>query len=337
VSPEFVTRGTVLACLESMLSGITTTHDMYFFEDVIADTIVKAGLRGVIGESISDFTPPDDKNKKGLDFEIAQNLCDKYKNHNHLHSIISPHAPYSCSDETLKKVLKFSEKNNVAIGMHISETQFEVENSLKQYGMTPLKRIERLGLLERPFLAAHCVHLTDDDIHLAAQKKMSVIYNPESNMKLGAGAARIPKMLEAGVVVGIGTDGTASNNNLNLFGDMDTGAKLQKMVSGLNTALTASDVLWMATKAGAEALKIGHLTGSIEIGKRADIICIDTKVPHMQPMHDPVAQIVYSAQGYEVDTVIVEGKKLVDNKKCLTLDAQSLSQRIDHYRIKNKF
>jgi 5-methylthioadenosine/S-adenosylhomocysteine deaminase len=337
VSPEFVTLGTELACLESMLSGITTTHDMYFFEDVIADTIVKAGLRGVIGESISDFTPPDDKNKKGLDFEIAQNLCDKYKNHNHLHSIISPHAPYSCSDETLKKVLKFSEKNNVAIGMHISETQFEVENSLKQYGMTPLKRIERLGLLERPFLAAHCVHLTDDEIHLAAQKKMSVIYNPESNMKLGAGAARIPKMLEAGVVVGIGTDGTASNNNLNLFGEMDTGAKLQKMVSGLNTALTASDVLWMATKAGAEALKIGHLTGSIEIGKRADIICIDTKVPHMQPMHDPVAQIVYSAQGYEVDTVIVEGKKLVDNKKCLTLDAQSLSQRIDHYRIKNKF
>jgi 5-methylthioadenosine/S-adenosylhomocysteine deaminase len=335
VSPEFVRLGTELACLESLLNGITTTHDMYYFEDSVAEVVEKSGMRGVLGEHVFDLPAPDDKARDGNDFRIAEAVVQKYKSHSRIHPIISPHAPYSCGDKTLEKVLRFSENHGVPIGMHVSETENEVQNSLKEYSLTPLARMAKLGLLDRPFIAAHCVHLTDEEILLASQKRVGVVHNPESNMKLGVGTARVSRMLDANIAVGLGTDSVASNNDYNLFGEMDVGAKLQKLVQKSNTAITASDMLFMATRGGAEALKIGNLTGSIEPGKRADVICIRTTAPHMQPLHDPVAQIVYSAKGSEIESVFVDGVKRVEKRHCLSIDWDELSSKMNFYRSQN--
>ena len=337
VSPEFVTLGSELAVLEAFTSGTTTIYDMYYFEDQIADVVERSGIRALVGETVFDFVAPDNKKQDGSEYLILDRMVERWNKHERVTPFVAPHAPYSCGDETLKKARDYAHKKSLAIGIHVSETRGEVEGSLMQYGKTPLKRLHDLGVLSVPTIVAHGVHLTDEEIALAAKNKTSVIYNPESNMKLGAGAAPIPKLLQAGVTVGLGTDGPASNNDLNLFKEMDIGAKLQKLMASNNMAMTAKMALEMATCNGAKALGLGDKTGSIEVGKCADLIVIDPNVAHMQPQHDVASLLVYAAKGSEVETVVCHGKVVVRNRQCTTIHAGDLFGRINEYRSRMKF
>jgi 5-methylthioadenosine/S-adenosylhomocysteine deaminase len=337
VSPEFVRLGTELAALETIQRGVTTVCDMYYFEEDIAEVVDKAGLRGLLGESVADFPQPDDKNKEGLNYRILEKMVERYGRHDRITPIVAPHAPYTCSDKTLNEALAFAQKHKLPLSIHVSETKFETEGSLKEYGRTPVRRLADLGYLEHNSIFAHCVHLTDEDIHLLARSKVGVVHNPQSNMKLGAGIAPIRKMLDAGVKVGIGTDGAASNNDLNLLNEMDTACKLQKLAHSDNTAMTAVQALRMATREGAKALGIGHLTGTLEVGKAADIVVIDANHANMQPLHDIPAQLVYASTGTEVETVLCNGQIIMEEWEVRTLNRMDIFKRIERYRERSNF
>ncbi|MDZ4677722.1 MAG: amidohydrolase [Oligoflexia bacterium] len=331
VDAKFVRVGTQLAALECIQNGVTTVCDMYFFAQEVATVLDEAGLRGLVCEAITDFPTPDNKNLDDSHFKILQQMCDKYKNHERIQPCVGPHAPYTCSDDTIKKSKEFALKHQIPIVMHVSETQNEVNESLKKYSKTPVKRLFDLGLLTNKTIFAHCVCITDEDIDLLQKTGTSAIYNPESNMKLGSGVAPVPKMLKAGIKVGIGTDGAASNNDLSILSEMDVGAKLQKLSHLDNTALTGIDTLRMATIGGAEALGISKNVGSLEVGKFADIICLDLDSSHMRPLHDVVSQIVYTASAADVETVICHGSVLMENREIKTLDREKIFKEVDEY------
>lgn len=336
VSPEFVKLGTELAVLESIRTGVTTVYDMYYFETDVAEVVDKFGLRGVLGESIIDFPSPDNKNKDGSDYKILESLVEKYKNHERITPMVSPHAPYTCSDQTLTKARDFAIKHEIPLGIHVSETSGEVQSSLDQYKKTPVQRLKDLGVTKAKCIYAHCVHVNDEDIKLLKEDNVGVAHNPESNMKLGAGGAPVTKLLKAGVNVGIGTDGAASNNDLNLFREMDIAAKLQKMLHADNTAMTAIQSIRMATRNGAKCLCLEH-TGIVAEGYNADLISISLEAPSMQPLHSPTSQVVYSCSGYDVEHTICHGKVLMENRKVQNMDPEDLYSRIDKYRKRMNF
>jgi len=333
VSPEFVRLGTELAILESIRTGVTSVYDMYYHEDVIGDVVDKFGLRAVLGQSILDFPAPDNKNKDGSDYKIVDSLVERFKGHERIRPIIAPHAPYTCSDETLTKARDYALKHDIGIGIHVAETAGEVQGSLEQYKKTPVKRLHDLGVTKAKCLYAHCVHVNDEDIELLKKDKVGVAHNPESNMKLGAGGAPVVKLLKAGVTVGIGSDGAASNNDLNVFREMDIAAKLQKMLHADNTAMTAVQSLRMATREGAKCMCLEH-TGIITEGYNADIISVSLDAPSMQPLHNAMSQLVYSASGYDVEHTICHGRVLMENSRVLDIDAKDLYARIKTYRAK---
>lgn len=327
VDSEFVKTGTELSVLECIRSGVTTVCDMYFFADQVAQVIEESGMRGFISEAITDFSGP-------LSFEILERLVERYKYHERIRPSIGPHAPYTCSDKTIQLVKAFADKNQLPIIMHVAETKNEVDESLKKFSKTPIKRLSDLGILRKNTILAHCVHLHDEDIELLHGTKTSVIYNPESNMKLGSGAAPIPKLLKRGVCVGIGTDGAASNNDLNIFGEMDTGAKLQKLVNSDNTALTALDMLKMATIDGARALNLDDKIGSLEVGKFADLISIDLNSPNLMPIHNLTSQLVYATSGAEVDFVMCHGRILMENREIKNMDEGRILKDVQRFCTK---
>jgi 5-methylthioadenosine/S-adenosylhomocysteine deaminase len=332
VAPDFVKVGTELACAESILCGVTTVFDMYYYEDVIAEVVDRFGLRGVLGETVFDYTAPDNKARDGGEYRILDKLVERYGQHERIRPMIAPHAPYSCSDGTLKAAAAYAKKRDILLGIHVSETKGEVEGSLKEHGKTPTQRLYDLGVMEARSSFAHCVHLSDSDIALMAKSGTSAVYNPESNMKLGSGAAPIRRLLEGGVVVALGTDGAASNNDLNLFKEMDTGAKLQKLSEARNDAVTAAQLLRMSTFDGARALGLGDVTGSLEEGKRADFIVVDPRVPHMQPLYDVAAQLVYASTGQEVRVTVCHGKILMEDRRITGLDMTGLLKRVEDMR-----
>ncbi len=213
VSPEFVRLGTQMALLEALSFGITSIYDMYYFENEIADVCLSSGMRAVVGETFGDFPAPDNKTQNRNDLKIVQSMLEKYgTNHTHIRPILAPHAPYTCSDATLKIVRDFALKNKMTIGIHVSETKGEVEKSLQEFGKSPVKRLHDLGISEASCIYAHCVHVDDSDIALMKAKDVRIAHNPEANMKLGSGAAPVPKFIKAGIPTGLGTDGVASNN-----------------------------------------------------------------------------------------------------------------------------
>lgn len=338
VSPEFVRAGAELAALECIQRGVTTLCDMYYFEDEIADVLDKAGLRALPGETVADFPQPDDKEQKGKNFAILEAMADRYKNHPRITPTVAPHAPYTCSDETLKKALAFAEKHGLPMSIHVSETKAEVENSIKQFGMSPIERLEKLGYGKSVHVAyAHGVHVNEKEMEILAKRRIGVIHNPESNMKLGSGIAPIRTYLKKGVRVGIGTDGAASNNDLNLLKEMDTACKLQKLAHADNTAMTAWQALRLATLDGARALGLADKTGSIEVGKYADINIIDTDAVNMQPMHDPASQLVYASTGTEVETVICHGQVLMEEWNLISMNRRDILTRVARYRERAGF
>jgi 5-methylthioadenosine/S-adenosylhomocysteine deaminase len=334
VSPEFVRAGTRLAALEMILGGTTTFVDMYYFEEEVAEATREAGLRGVLGQTLIQFPVADAKTPEdGLARTRA--FVAKYKGDALVTPAVAPHSMYTLSAGTLQAADRLAREQHVPLLIHLEETKTEREDSVKAHGLTPTAYLAKLGLLGPHVLGAHGVWLGPDDIDLVAAAHVAISHNPESNMKLASGTAPVTAYLRAGVPLGLGTDGAASNNDLDMFEAMRQAAFLQKVTRGDPMAAPATLVLEMATRRGADALGMGDRLGQLTPGRRADLIVVDTRAPHLQPMFDPVAQLVYAAKGSDVRTTIVNGRVLMHDRVVKTLqaptvlaDAQRMADRV---------
>lgn len=336
ISPEFCKLGMELAAMECLRFGTTTVNEMYFFPEVGLKVWDQVGLRGIFGQAFIDGQIPEDKFLGPDRVGRFRKLFAKYKNHPRLNVSLAPHAPYTCGDDTLRMVSRLSDETQCRIHIHLSETAFEVEGSVKDHGVRPTFRLEKMGILGPRTSCAHSVHINDEEIKTLARTRTSIIYNPDSNSKLSSGTAPIPAYFKAGVPVALGTDGSASANDLSLFGSMDLGVKLQKLFHKSPTALTAEQILQAATWNGARALGLGDQIGSIEVGKRADLTIVDFNFPHLQPVNSVLSNLVYSTQGCEVDTVLCEGKVLLENKKFKALKPEPIYKKAEAIRKKMK-
>ena len=320
---DFIHTGTQLACAEMILSGTTTFCDMYLFEDQVAQAAFQSGLRCLVGEVLYDFPSP---NYGDLEsgFAYTEWLIEKWKDNPLVSIAVEPHALFTCNPELLQRANEMALTHKRPMIIHFAETLAEVEDIKKRYGKTPLEHLDALGILGPHLIADHAVHLNSSEIDQMAEHGISVIHNPESNMKLGSGIAPIPQMIARGIKVGIGTDGSASNNNMDLFTEMDMAAKLHKVHTMDPTVMDALTVLKMATIEGAKALGLSHETGSLETGKKADIIIIDTHKPHLTPMYNPFSHLVYAARGQDVSHTIINGRVVMENRQLLTLDLKEV-------------
>jgi 5-methylthioadenosine/S-adenosylhomocysteine deaminase len=327
VTPENVRIGTRLAIAEMIRSGTTTFNDMYFFEDEVAAEASKAGIRAVVGEVLLDFPTPSIKDPKDS-MKITEDLINKWKGNPLIKVAVAPHSPYACSPAILRESKKLSEKHRIPMHTHLSETEKELEEMQKRSGNSPVEHLESLDILGPRVIAAHCVHLSDRDMDIISKRGVGVSHNPESNMKLASGVAPIPDLLESGVPVGLGTDGAASNNDLNMFEEMGTAARLHKVFRKDPTVLDARTVVEMATINGARSLGLHDRIGSLEVGKKADIIIIDHNKVHTTPIYNPYSHIVYSITGHDVETVIINGRVVMRNRSLLTLDEKEAIERV---------
>jgi 5-methylthioadenosine/S-adenosylhomocysteine deaminase len=315
----FVYTGTLLACAEMILSGTTTFCDMYLFEKEVARAARKAGMRALVGEVLYDFDSPNyGPVEKGLAY--TEELILKWQDDPLVSIAVEPHALFTCSPELLSAAHRLAQQYEVPLITHLAETKAEVQEIKNRYGVTPVEHLRSLNLLGPRLIADHGVHLNEREIEMLAEADVKIVHNPESNMKLASGVAPVPRLQQAGITVGLGTDGCASNNNLDLFAEMDTAAKLHKVMSGDATVMNAELVLRMATIEGAKALGIERLVGSLEIGKKADIIVLDTKKPHLTPMYRPYSHLIYAAKGHDVCHVIINGRLIMENRRLITLD-----------------
>jgi 5-methylthioadenosine/S-adenosylhomocysteine deaminase len=331
VDEQFVRWGTRLGCLEMIQGGTTTYVDMYYFEDAIADETARAGMRAVLGETLLDFPAPDNKT---WDAAIAytEKFAEKWKGHSLITPAIAPHAPYTVSTDHLKQTHSFSQRHGIPLVIHIAEDQAEVKTIQERYGASSVAYLDRIGLLDERVIAAHMVWPTSDDIATLAKRSVGVAHCPQSNMKLAAGAAPVPQMLKAGVAVGLGTDGAASNNDLNLWEEMDTAAKLHKLTSKDPTVINARQALEMGTIRGARAIHQDKEIGSLEAGKRADLIIVDMDSSHQIPVYNIYSQLVYATKSSDVETVIINGRMVMQNRRVLTIDERSVRVKASEYR-----
>ena len=318
---EDVYWGTLLACSEMLLGGTTAFADMYFFMDQVAEAVAQSGIRASLSRGLIGVARGAGKAlKESREFVLNWHG----KANRRITCMLGPHAPYTCPPDYLKKVIELAEELGVGVHIHLAETRQEIEDIQKQYGCSPVALVAKTGLLDLPVLAAHCVHLSPEDIAILAEKGTAVVHNPESNMKLASGIAPVTKLLKAGVTVGLGTDGAASNNNLDMLEEMRSAALLQKVANEDPEALPAYTTLEMATIGGARALGLGDKIGTLEAGKRADIILLNLRKPHLYPPHDVVAHVVYAARAGDVDTVIVDGEVVVEAGRLLTVDLDAV-------------
>ncbi len=325
--------GTLLACAEMIMSGTTCFCDMYLYEDAVARAAKEAGVRAVVGEVLYDFDSPNyGPIEKG--FEYTQTLIDTWKGDPLVSIAVEPHSTYLCAPELLKRAFNLAQAFNLPLVIHLAESKSEVEQIRKRYGRTPVEHLAELDVLAPNVLACHCVELTPNDITLLQRSDVKVAHNVESNMKLASGVAPIPCLLKEGICVGLGTDGCASNNDLDLFLEMDTVAKLHKVKTLDSTAMDARTVLRMATIQGARALGLDESIGSLEKGKKADLIIIDTHKPHLTPMYNPVSHLVYAAMGSDVRTSIINGAIVMEDGHLKTIDQKSVLNNI--IRIANE-
>ena len=326
VGPDFVRLGTQLAAAEMIRSGTVLFCDMYFFQDEVAQVCKEVGLRVVIGEGLVDFPNPDYQTpEEGL--ERNEYLLQKWSDDSLVVPSIQPHSLYAASAELMQQAKELADEYGVPYLLHVSETQNEVQESLEKYGRTPVARLADLGLLGPTTVAIHAVHLTDQDIKLLAQHEAGVVHCPESQLKLASGLTPVPKLLEAGVKVGLGTDGAASNNDLDMFGEMGTAAKVHKMMAGDPTVVDARQALRMATLEAARVLGLDDKLGSLEVGKRADIVILDLDVPHLVPVYDITSHLVYAAHASDVRTVVIDGRVVMRDRELLTLDEDKVLAR----------
>ncbi len=325
---DIVYQGSRLACSEMILSGTTTFCDMYLFEEAVAQAAREAGMRAVVGEVLYDFPSPNyGPVEQGLKYTEA--LIEKWRDDPLITIAVEPHSPYLCSPDLLEKTKAIADRNAAPMVIHLSESEHEVAQVRAKYGKTPVEHLAEIGFLSPNLIADHCVALSDNDIRLLKDFDVKVAHNPESNMKLASGVAPIPKLLEHGITVGIGTDGCASNNNLDLFQEMDTVAKLHKVHTLDPTVMNARTVVRMATIDGARVLGIGDIIGSLEAGKKADIIIIDTRRPHLIPLYNIYSHLVYAVMGSDVVTAIVDGRVLMEDRVLTTLDIDEVMAAVN--------
>jgi 5-methylthioadenosine/S-adenosylhomocysteine deaminase len=320
--------GTLLACAEMILSGTTTFCDMYLFAGAVARAAQTAGMRAVVGEVLFDFPSPHyGPLEKGFDY-TAQ-LIETYRGDPLITVAVEPHSPYLCAPGLLQRAFELAGRHELPMVIHLAETEAEVQTLRQRYGRTPVEHLDVLGVLAPHVLACHCVRVSESDIQRLHRHGVKVSHNPESNMKLASGVAPVPELLAAGVCVGLGTDGAASNNNLDLFLEMDTAAKLHKVQRLDPTALDAGTVLRMATIDGARALGLSAGIGSLEPGKKADVILLDTRQPHWTPLYHPASQLVYAARGSDVTTVLINGRIVMEKGRILTFDLQQAMEEVN--------
>lgn len=338
VSPDFVQLGTKIACAEFIRSGVTSFADMYYFEEDVALAASESGLRGLCAQTVLKFPTPDAESYEDS-LAMARDFINRWVGHPLIIPSVAPHAPYTCTDEILKATAQLAVEFDVPLHTHLSETALEVENMRRETGMPVIPYVKKQGLFEAKVLAAHCVHIDEGEIRTLKHLGAGVAHNPTSNLKLASGVAPVTKMLEVGLNVGIGTDGPASNNDLDMFEEVRLAAILAKNHTNDPTSLPASAALTMATRLGAQAMHMGHITGSLEAGKRADLILLDISKLHNSPRfkrdsHNIYAQIVYASKSTDVTDVMVNGNWLMRDNKLLTLNETDLRKAADEYARK---
>ncbi|MDT0635447.1 TRZ/ATZ family hydrolase [Spectribacter hydrogenoxidans] len=331
VSEGFCADGVQLATAEMLRGGTTCFNDMYFFPDVTAATTARIGMRAAIGMILIDFPTPWASTTEEY-LAKGQQVRDAYRDHPLISTNFAPHAPYTVSDEPLRAVRTRADEMDLRVHMHVHETAFEVEQAEQNDGRRPLARLADLGLVTPNLLAVHMTQLTDAEIADCARAGVHVLHSPESNLKLASGLCPVAKLLDAGVNVALGTDGAASNNDLDMIGEMRTAALIGKLAAGDAAALPAATVLQMATLNGARALGLDADTGSLEPGKWADCTAIDLDTPETRPLYDPVAQIVYSSDRRQVTDTWVAGKRLLRDRQLTTIDLDDTLARVDHWQ-----
>ena len=331
VSEEFVRVGARLGLAEMIRGGTTTYCDMYYFEDAIADETAKAGVRGLLGETVIDFPVADNKTWAEA-MAYTDKFLAKWKGHALVTAAVAPHAPYTVSEEHLKEVRALSDKHNSPIVTHISETRKEVEDLTKSKGASPVDYLARIGFLNDRVVAAHVVHPSDGEIGVLKRLGVGVVHNPQSNMKLASGVMPVPRMLADDLNLGLGTDGAASNNDLNMWEEIDTTAKLHKVFAMDPKVVTAQQAFEMATIRGARALHMEREIGSIEEGKRADLVVVDLDDLNQTPIYNVYSHLVYATKADDVRTVVVEGRVIMRDRRLLTLDEKDIKARARVFR-----
>lgn len=318
---EDVYWGSLLSMVEMIQSGTTAFCDMYFFMDEVGKALMESGMRGILTRGLIE--DQDNPNRK---LEETRELFNNWhgKGNDRIKVMVAPHAPYTCSSDFLTKTIDLAKDLGTGIHIHLSETKKEIEDSFKNHGKSPIKHVYDLGLFDVHVIAAHCVHVDDEDIDIIAKNKVYPVNNPGSNLKLASGFAPIDKMLKKGIPVALGTDGSSSNNNLNMFEEINLAALVNKAVNFDAVSVPAYTAIEMATINGAKALDWDDTIGSIEVGKKADMILVDMDKPHLYPKHNLISAVSYGMQGSDVDTVIIDGKIVMENREIKTLDVEKI-------------
>jgi 5-methylthioadenosine/S-adenosylhomocysteine deaminase len=333
VTEDFVLWGTRLGVLEMLRGGITTYADMYYFEDVVASVTKEAGMRGVLGETIVDFPAPDHKTPAAA-LAYTERFIEHWKDDPLITPGVAPHSMYTLSTENLKAAADLARRTGAPILIHVAEAPFESELSHKKYGMSPVAYLDSIGLLGPDVIAAHTVWLDEEDIAMLVRRGVGSIHNPSSNMKLASGVMRVVDLLAAGQAVGLATDSAASNNNQDLFQEMNIAAKLQKVTRMDPRALPARQVVEMATIGGARALHLDDQIGSLEVGKQADIILIGTAATHATPMYNVYSQLVYALNAHDVRSAVIAGKVVMEDRVMSTMDKPGILAKAHEYQRK---
>jgi len=332
VNEEFVRWGTRLAAAEQIRSGVTTFADMYYFEDAVAEETKAAGMRGVLGETFIDFPAPDNKSEAEM-LAYTEKFLKRWQGDALIHAAPAPHSIYTCSKKTIQDAAALAKKYHAPLLMHVSEMKKEWEDSEKQNGVSPVRYLEKIGVLGPDLVAAHCIFVDEADRKLLAERQVGCVHNPSSNMMIASGVSPVPEMRAAGIPVGLGTDGPAgSNNDLDLMEEIDLAAKLAKITKMDPLALNAKAVVEMATIDGARALHMDKEIGSLEARKKADLILISLNEPNAVPMYDIYAQIAYSLKASDVETVVIGGRVVMQERKLLTIDEPRVLEKAREYR-----
>ena len=331
VTEDFVRWGTRLAAAEMIRSGVTAFADMYYFEDAIAEETKAAGMRAILGESWLDFPVPDNKNDAQR-VAYTEKFLQRWKGDSLIHAAPAPHSIYLCSEKTLHAAQAMAKKYSAPILIHVAEMKKELDDSIKQNGATPVQYLNRIGLLGPDIIAAHCIFVDETDRKLLAEKGVGCVHNPSSNMMLASGVAPVVEERAAGIAVGLGTDGPAgSNNDLDLMEEMDLAAKLQKITKMDPRALSAQSVVEMASIEGARAIHMEKEIGSLETGKKADLVLIGLDTPNAIPMYDVYSQLAYALKASNVETVIIGGHPVLRDGKLLTLNEPQILAKAREY------
>jgi 5-methylthioadenosine/S-adenosylhomocysteine deaminase len=334
VTEEFVRWGTRLGAAEQIRGGVTTFADMYYFEDAVAEETKAAGMRGVLGETFIDFPAPDNKTNAAA-LEYTEKFLKRWQGDPLIHAAPAPHSIYTCSQKTLQDAAALARKYNAPILIHVAEMKKERDDSRAQNGTTPVQYLDKIGILGPDVVAAHCIFVDQADRKILAQRNVGCVHNPSSNMMLASGVSPVPELRAAGVAVGLGTDGPAgSNNDLDLMEEIDLAAKLAKITKMDPLALNAKAVVEMATIDGARALHMEKEIGSLEAGKKADLILIGLDAPNAVPMYDVYAQVAYALKGSDVETVVIGGRVVMRDKKVLTVDEAAAVAKAREYKTK---